>query len=478
MKSSAVFLREEPFPKWIGATMASVTCVSCQHKRGCLVANALVLSLSLDRLPFLTHPRRHDKPPLSEHCGGLSLEQHRSKDLGTLRGFREIRSRPVAPKTPTQPSPGMSLVPTSTPAFAPDGRQLSPGEVWEEEAPVVKKEQEWREDLNVLLICPDCREVPPNLVENFSRGDTVCGDCGRVLSEKNLDFRSEWRTFSNDDQGNDDPSRIGEAANPLLHGSQLHTEIAFGDASNRHRELSRAQNKSNADKTNKSLSAAYASISTLCEQNSMNKTIAESAKLMYKMTDDEKLFKGKSQDAVIAGCIFIACRQHGYGRSFREIYKLTRISKKEIGRTFKILDAFIGKKKKEQAGAKAAGNGAVINANNFNLTKATTASELIGRACSRLHIGKLEMIAKECASKVNQLGVAAGRSPLSITGAVLYLVSHLMGTPKTPKEIGAVVDVSDGTIRTAYKLMYARLDDIVETAWIEKGGDKSRVPVA
>jgi transcription initiation factor TFIIB len=306
----------------------------------------------------------------------------------------------------------------------------------------------------------------------------VCGDCGRVLSEKNLDFRSEWRTFSNDDQGNDDPSRIGEAANPLLHGSQLHTEIAFGDASNRHRELSRAQNKSNADKTNKSLSAAYASISTLCEQNSMNKTIAESAKLMYKMTDDEKLFKGKSQDAVIAGCIFIACRQHGYGRSFREIYKLTRISKKEIGRTFKILDAFIGKKKKEQAGAKAAGNGAVISAGNFNQSKATTASELIGRACSRLHIGKLEMIAKECASKVNQLGVAAGRSPLSITGAVLYLVSHLMGTAKTPKEIGAVVDVSDGTIRTAYKLMYARLDDIVEPAWIEKGGDKSRVPVA
>ncbi|KAK7191357.1 hypothetical protein DPSP01_003031 [Paraphaeosphaeria sporulosa] len=365
----------------------------------------------------------------------------------------------------------------SVPAFAPDGRQLSPGEVWEETTSAPKQE-EWRQDLNVLLICPDCREVPPNLVENFSRGDTVCGDCGRVLSERNLDFRSEWRTFSNDDQGNDDPSRIGDAANPLLHGSQLHTEIAYGDASNKHRELSRAQNKSNDNKTNKSLSSAYASIGHLCEQHSMNKVIAESAKLLYKMTDDGKLFKGKSQDAVIAGCIFIACRQHGYGRSFREIYKLTRVSKKEIGRTFKILEAYINKKKKEQDGPKAAGSGAVINAGNFNLTKATTASELIGRACSRLHIGKLEMIAKDCANKVNQLGVAAGRSPLSITGAVLFLVSHLMGSPKSPKEIGAVVDVSDGTIRTAYKLMYARLDEIVEPGWIEKGGDKSRVPVA
>lgn len=45
----------------------------------------------------------------------------------------------------------------------------------------------------------------PNLVEEFSAGDTICGSCGRVLSERGIDTRSEWRTFSNDDQGNDDP---------------------------------------------------------------------------------------------------------------------------------------------------------------------------------------------------------------------------------------------------------------------------------
>jgi transcription initiation factor TFIIB len=85
-------------------------------------------------------------------------------------------------------------------SFAPDGRQLSPGEVYE--APTVSKEEdEWREDLNVTLICPDCKEYPPNIVEEFSSGDTVCGSCGRVLGERGIDTRSEWRTFSNDDQG-------------------------------------------------------------------------------------------------------------------------------------------------------------------------------------------------------------------------------------------------------------------------------------
>src|SRR5882757_6178644 len=93
----------------------------------------------------------------------------------------------------------------------------------------------WEANHNVSIICPDCRETPANLVEEFSSGDMVCGSCGLVLGDRIVDTRSEWRTFSNDDQGNDDPSRVGEAANPLLNGSQLQTEISFGDGNIRSR---------------------------------------------------------------------------------------------------------------------------------------------------------------------------------------------------------------------------------------------------
>ncbi|KAF2263722.1 cyclin-like protein [Lojkania enalia] len=363
-------------------------------------------------------------------------------------------------------------------AFAPDGRVLSPGEVYEEvvDQPVA---QEWTEDLNVTLMCPDCKELPPNLVEEFSSGDTVCGSCGRVLADRIIDTRSEWRTFSNDDQGNDDPSRIGDAANPLLHGSQLQTEIAFGDGGMRMRELARAQNKSNHDKTNKSLQAAYGQISTLCESSNIPKVVAETTKLLYKMTDDAKIFKGKSQDAIIAGCIFIACRQHEVPRSFREIFKLTNVSKKEIGRTFKVLESHIQKTLAKDTGPKVSGSGAVISNSSFKHTKSTEASELIGRACNKLNLSmSVSIIAQEAASKVTSLGVAAGRSPLSITGACIYLIAHLMGQGRTPKDIGAAVDVSDGTIRTAYKLIYNALDTIIEDEWIRKGGDRTRVPPA
>ncbi|KAF2016316.1 cyclin-like protein [Aaosphaeria arxii CBS 175.79] len=365
------------------------------------------------------------------------------------------------------------------PGFAADGRQLSPGEVIVEETPRQPQEEEWREDLNVLMICPDCRENPPNLVEEFSNGDTVCGSCGRVLADRTIDTRSEWRTFSNDDQGNDDPSRIGDAANPLLNGSQLHTEIGFGDGGLRVRELSRAQNKSNLDKSNKNLQAAYNQISTLCESANIPKVVADTTKLLYKKADDQKIFKGKSQDAIIAGCILIACRQHEVPRSFREIFKLTSVSKKEIGRTFKTLESYLSKELQTEKGPKTAGNGAIMSSSSFKQTASTEASALIGRACNKLGLSQqTSIVAQEAAAKVTRLGVAAGRSPLSITGACIYLIAHFMGQPRNPKQIGDVVDVSDGTIRTAYKIIHASLDAIIEPAWIERGGDKSRVPAA
>ncbi|KAF2274126.1 cyclin-like protein [Westerdykella ornata] len=359
-------------------------------------------------------------------------------------------------------------------SYAPDGRLLSPGEVYEPATPAEPKEEEWREKLDVILICPDCRSDPPVLVEEFSSGDTVCGECGRVLAERLIDTRSEWRTFSNDDQGNDDPSRVGDAANPLLHGSQLSTEIAF-DGGHRVRELARAQNKATHDKTNKNLQAAYSQITQFVETAGITKVIGETAKILFKKQDEAKILKGKPMDAIIAGCIFIACRQHQAPRSFREIFKLTRVSKKEIGRTFKVLETYLSKEIREQE--KKMTNGGQLSG--FKHTKSTDASELILRACNNLGLpASVGITAQEAAVRVADLGVAAGRSPLSITGACIYLVAHLMGHPTSPKEIGQAVDVSDGTIRTAYKLLYQAVDKIIDDSWLPRGADRSRIPPA
>ena len=186
----------------------------------------------------------------------------------------------------------------------------------------------WKPDMNMNLICRDCREDPPNLVEEFSSGDMVCGSCGLVLGGRIVDTRSEWRTFSNDDQGGDDPSRVGDAANPLLNGAQLHTNIAFGGGNaGRSKDLQRAQNKANHNKATKTLVAAYKEIDTFCESMSIPKAVADSAKGQFKEVHEAGAFRGKSQETLIAGVIFISCRQHKVPRTFREIFALTKVTK-------------------------------------------------------------------------------------------------------------------------------------------------------
>src|SRR3954469_9019569 len=193
-------------------------------------------------------------------------------------------------------------------------------------------------DLNIRLICPDCKNPVPNIIEEFASGDLVCGDCGLVLGDRIIDTRSEWRTFANDE--GDDPSRVGQAANPLLEGSQLDTIIGRRDGGTGvAKDLNKVHGRATAIKGERNLVQAYKEISSMCEAISLSKLVSDTAKQLYKRVDDEKLLRGKSSDAIIAACIFIACRQEKVGRTFREICSLTRVPKKEIGRCYKALQS-------------------------------------------------------------------------------------------------------------------------------------------
>ncbi|KAI9673169.1 MAG: transcription initiation factor IIB [Caeruleum heppii] len=341
-------------------------------------------------------------------------------------------------------------------------------------------EAPWQENLNQTMMCPDCKEMPPNLVEEFSSGDMVCGSCGLVLGDRIVDTRSEWRTFSNDDQGNDDPSRVGDGANPLLNGSQLQTTISFGDSGNgRSRELHRAQNKSTHDKATKGLLAAYKEIGAFCDALGIPKNVSDTAKHLFKMVDDAKALKGKPQEVLSAGCIFIACRQCKVPRTFREVFAVTRVTKKEIGRIFKALEKFFAAQNQEKM-EQLVQNGGVVNPNDsYTTTTSTKAQQLCIRYCSHLGLGAFcQSVAEELAEKMSNVGALAGRSPLSVAAACIYMASYLTKQGKTPKEISAVAGVSDGTIRTAYKFLYVDREKLVRPEWVQNGkGDMKNLPI-
>lgn len=337
------------------------------------------------------------------------------------------------------------------------------------------KAAEYKEDLNNILICPDCKEVPPNLTMEFSSGDMVCTSCGLVVGERIIDTRSEWRTFSNDDQGNDDPSRVGDAPNLMIDGDQLQTTIAFDGKGARN--LSNLQNKVNQDKGSKALLQAYRDIASLTDSLSCGSQASNAAKHIYKLVEDHKALKGKSQEAIIAGCIFIACRQTGVPRTFKELHSLTKVSKKEIGRVFKALETFLQKQGGEEEVVK---NASMFN-QQYQAKGSTSAVELCARYCSYLGFRNpvgVEHVATRLAKAAAKIEELAGRSPLSVAAACIYLASHLVGEGRPSKEIAQVAGVSDGTVKTAYKHLRDHKDEIITKELFPEDLPMDKIPAS
>lgn len=100
------------------------------------------------------------------------------------------------------------------------------------------------------------------------------------------------------------------------------------------------------------------------------------------------------------------------------------------------------------------------------------------RFCNVLNLGvKITSVAEELAKRVEDHDILSGRSTLTSSGAVIYMVSHLMGDEKAMKEVAGAVGVSQGTLRVAYKRLYAARDVIVDPGLVERYGcDVRRLP--
>lgn len=247
---------------------------------------------------------------------------------------------------------------------------------------------------------------------------------------------------------------------------QLDTVISFKDGgSGMARELQRAASRSQGSRSERNLLTAFRDISNWCDQFSLPKTISDIAKQLYKRSDEEKLLRGKPLDAVIAACIFIACRQAHVPRTFREICNLTHVSKKVLGQCYKAL---------EQA---------------FNLTPGASAHNpaptqgpeaLLVRYCNHLDLPpNVQAICSDIIIKARELGIADGRSPVSIAGGAIYFTCHLLGKVKSLRDIGAVAGVSEGTIKLVYRQYYQARKQLVDQKWIEAGkAEMDRLPPA
>jgi len=294
--------------------------------------------------------------------------------------------------------------------------------------------------------CPSHPDAP--LVEDHRAGDMICSECGLVVGDRVIDVGSEWRTFSND-KGGEDRSRVGAAENSLLGSSDLSTIIGpakgggggfgggFGGGGggeggpmySNHRTVS------SSDRT---LMNAFRTISNMCDRINLPKTISDRSNFLFKKVHEGKCLKGRSNDAIASACLYIACRQEGVPRTFKEIVAISTVSKKEIGRCFKL----------------------IIKAHEMNPDMIRT-GDFMHRWCATLGLPKdVQKAATNIAKMAVDLDIVPGRSPISVAAAAIYMASQASSDKRSQKEIADIAGVADVTIRQSYKLMLPRAAEL------------------
>eukprot|EP00795_Rhopilema_esculentum_P010961 gene10961-19797_t len=269
----------------------------------------------------------------------------------------------------------------------------------------------------------------------------VCPECGLVVGDRVIDVGSEWRTFSNESNSTD-RSRVGASENHLLDGNDLSTMVGSdrnsGSAAD-FRSYSKYQNtRSGTSGSDRSLLNAFREITIMADRINLPAKIVDRAKTLFKQVHDQKTLKGRSNDAIASACLFIACRQEGVPRTFKEICAISKISKKEIGRCFKL----------------------ILRALETSVDLITS-GDFMSRFCSNLGLpSSVQRAASYIAKRAVELDLVPGRSPVSVAAATIYLASQASEDKRTQKDIGDIAGVAEVTIRQSYKLLLPKAAEL------------------
>ncbi|EDO36932.1 predicted protein [Nematostella vectensis] len=285
-----------------------------------------------------------------------------------------------------------------------------------------------------------CRHHPDApLIEDYRAGDMICSECGLVVGDRVVDVGSEWRTFSNE-KATSDPSRVGAAQNPLLSGGDLSTLIEKPSGGNADIEgFARTHNsRSGMSGADRSLMNAFREISIMADRINLPRKIVDRANQLFKQVHEQKSLKGRSNDTIASACLYIACRQEGVPRTLKEICAIGKISKKEIGRCFKLILKHLE-----------------------TSVDLITSGDFMSRFCSNLTLPlSVQKAATYIARRAVELDLVAGRSPISIAAAAIYMASQASEEKRSQKEIGDIAGVADVTIRQSYRLLFPKAREL------------------
>ena len=312
--------------------------------------------------------------------------------------------------------------------------------------------------------CEDCGES--DFVEDHACGDLICRSCGRVAESHVIDEGSEWRSFGDKDKEGADPNRVGGPTNVLLRDGGLSTMISGGKGVDKGlaTNLQRMQARTDTIGQDKILVMAFRDISRVCSAMKLPDVVRHQANEYFRdALEKSKAAKTRAQSAVIAAVVFLACRQTGYPRTFKEIRAYVPQARvKDIGRIYKAIVSDL--KLKEQGEFRS--EVVSIHPENFLRRFMSTVGFNNVEMMSAIALANVVKPKHDC---VDTHQAWHGKSPITMAGTIMWIMSQLMQETNTRKkpslqDICAVCGVAEQTVSNLLKDMKPHLASLIQDA--------------
>jgi len=296
--------------------------------------------------------------------------------------------------------------------------------------------------------CPECGST--HLTRDYERGEIVCDDCGLVVEEALIDQGPEWRAF--DQEQRSKRARTGAPMTYTIHDKGLSTMIDWKNKDSygkgippksraqlyRLRKWQRRIRVSNA--TERNLAYALAELDRIASRMGLPRNVRETAAVIYRRAVDKNLIRGRSIEGVTAGALYAACRQCNVPRTLDEIADVSRVGRKNIGRTYR----FISRELKLKL-------------------MPTSPKDYVSRFCSQLKLSSaVRTKTDEILVKADELELTSGRGPTGVAAAAIYISALQGGERRTQREVADIAGVTEVTIRNRYKELAEKLGMKVE----------------
>lgn len=280
--------------------------------------------------------------------------------------------------------------------------------------------------------CPSCGKQ--KLVTDENTGELFCAICGFVITDKLEETGAEWRSFAGDEASR---SRTGAGTSLTIHDMGLSTVIGTANKDSTGKPLSasmktsierlrtwdsRTQAHTSADRN---LRQALNEMDKLKDKLALADAVIEKAAYIYRKAMEKKLVRGRSIHGLVAACLYAACRNTETPRTLDDIAKGINIRRKDVARCYRLIFR------------------------ELELTMPVVDPvKGVSRIASIAELSeKTKRKAIDILNKAKKLGIVAGKDPMGIAAAALYLACISSGEAKSQKEISIASGVTEVTIR-------------------------------